>query len=150
MRIITGTSEPGRPGGSLGTILVVEDRDVIRCVLSLILEGAGYRVIATEQGREALELARHERPDVITLELALADADGREVLRQLKHDPVTGQIPIVVISGFAEALTPADRWYAADVIPKPFDLDDLLRRLAGVVGGSRSDAERREGRTRPA
>jgi CheY-like chemotaxis protein len=128
------------------TVLVVEDSQVIRRVLTLLLEGEGYRVVATDRGREAVTLAREQRPDVVTLDLALADADGRETLRQLKQDPVTQHIPIVVLSAFVQALSPAERWYAADIILKPFDVDDLLRRLSRVVRPDLTDArDRRRG-----
>ena len=132
------------------TVLVVEDSQVIRRVLTLLLEGEGYRVVATDRGREAVTLAREQRPDVVTLDLALADADGRETLRQLKQDPVTQHIPIVVLSAFVQALSPAERWYAADIILKPFDVDDLLRRLSRVVRPDLTDARDRRRGPRPA
>ena len=114
-------------------VLVVEDSEVIRRVISLLLEGEGYEVLATDRGSDALDLARRRQPDVVTLDLALADSDGREILRRLKHDAVTQGIPVVIVSAFTEALNPAERWYAADVIPKPFDVEDLLDRLGRVV-----------------
>jgi CheY-like chemotaxis protein len=119
-------------------VLVVEDSEVIRRVISLLLQGEGYDVVATDRGGTALELARQQRPDAVTLDLALADTDGREVLRRLKHDAETSSIPVIILSAFAEALHPSDRWYADDVIMKPFDVDDLLRRLGRVVHPDRS------------
>lgn len=132
------------------TVLVVEDSQVIRRILTLLLEGEGYRVVATDRGREAVKLAREQRPDVVTLDLALADADGRETLHQFKQDPMTQHIPIVVLSAFVQALSPAERWYAADIILKPFDVDDLLRRLGRVVRPDLTDARGRRRGPRPA
>ena len=120
---------PGAP-----TVLVVEDSDVIRRVISLILEGEGYHVVATDRGRDALQLARHERPAAVTLDLNLPDSDGRDVLRQLKGDARTGEIPVIVVSAYAEALSADDRRRADDVIAKPFDLDDFLGRVGRAVG----------------
>lgn len=119
------------------TILVVEDSDVIRRVIGLILEGAGYRVSATDRASVALDLARRDGPDAVILDLALVDGDGRDVLRRLKQDPATESIPVVVISAFSDALNSAERWYVADVIPKPFDVDDLLGRLRRAVDPDR-------------
>ena len=119
---------PGAP-----TVLVVEDSDVIRRVIALILEGEGYHVVATDRGRDALELARHERPAAVTLDLNLPDSDGRDVLRQLKADARTGEIPVIVVSAYAEALSVDDRRRADDVIAKPFDLDDFLGRVGSAV-----------------
>ena len=121
------------------TVLVVEDSDVLRRVMTLVLQGRGYRVFGTGFGRDALELARRHRPDAVTLELALGDTDGRDVLRRLKQDPITERIPIIVLSAFADALNPAERWYAADVLAKPFDVDELLRRLRRVLTPARLD-----------
>lgn len=115
-------------------VLIVEDSRIISRVLTMILEAEGYEVIATDDGREAIELARRLRPHAVTLDLSLRDLDGREVLRQLKADDRTRAIPIIVLSAFVEALSSRDRWYAADVIPKPFDVDDLIARVARAVG----------------
>jgi CheY-like chemotaxis protein len=126
---------PGAP-----TVLVVEDSDVIRRVISLILEGEGYHVVATDRGQDALALARHERPDAVTLDLNLPDSDGRAVLRQLKGDERTTEIPVIVVSAFAEGLSADDRRRADDVIAKPFDLDDFLDRVGRAVGVRGADA----------
>jgi CheY-like chemotaxis protein len=115
------------------TVLVVEHSEVLRRVITLVLQGRGYRVFGTGSGRDALELARRHRPDAVTLELALGDTDGRDVLRRLKQDAVTERIPIIVLSAFADALNPAERWYAADVLAKPFDVHELLRKLNRVL-----------------
>lgn len=119
---------------SARSILVVEDSDIIRRVITLLLQAEGYRVVATGRGQDALQLARGERPDAVTLDLALPDSDGRDLLRRLKHDAATNAIPVIILSAFADALSPAERWYAADVIRKPFDVDDLLQRLRRVLG----------------
>jgi CheY-like chemotaxis protein len=147
---VVDVSAIGRVNRRTETVLVVEDSQVIRRVLTLLLEGEGYRVVATDRGREAVTLAREQRPDVVTLDLALADADGRETLRQLKQDPLTQHIPIVVLSAFVQALSPAERWYAADIILKPFDVDDLLRRLSRVVRPDLTDVRDRRRGPRPA
>ncbi|MDP8922183.1 MAG: response regulator [Chloroflexota bacterium] len=116
------------------TVLVVEDSDVIRRVISLILEGEGYQVLVTDRAAEALALARYEQPAAVTLDLNLPDADGRDVLRQLKGDRRTTEIPVIVVSAFAEGLSSDDRRRADDVIAKPFDLDDFLGRVGRAVG----------------
>jgi CheY-like chemotaxis protein len=115
------------------TVLVVEDSEVIRRVIALILEGEGYHVVATDRGDRALSLARAERPDAVTLDLNLPDSGGREVLRRLKADDRTTDIPVIVVSAYAEALSVDDRVRADDVIAKPFDLDDFLGRVGRAV-----------------
>jgi DNA-binding response OmpR family regulator len=115
------------------SVLVVEDSEVIRRVMSLILEGEGYAVFECPAGRDAIALARRVNPDVITLDLSLPDLDGRDLLRELRQTDDLAQVPVVILSAFADTLSAGERRQAADVIVKPFDLDDLLRRLDRVV-----------------
>jgi CheY-like chemotaxis protein len=116
------------------TILVVEDSEPIRRILGLLLEGHGYEVLTVEAGREGLAAARQAHPCAITLDLSLPDLDGRAVLRELKADPRTSSIPVIVVSAYASTLSAAERAYAAEVLSKPFDVDELLSRVARVVG----------------
>ena len=76
----------------------------------------------------------------MTLDLNLPDSDGRDVLRQLKGDARTTEIPVIVVSAYAEALSADDRRRADDVIAKPFDLDDFLGRVGRAVGERDADA----------
>ena len=116
------------------TILVIEDSEPIRRILALLLEGHGYTVVAVEEGQEGLDLARESHPCAITLDLVLPDMDGREVLRALKGDVRTRSIPVIVVSAYASTLSAAERAGAAEVLSKPFDVHELLSRVARVVG----------------
>lgn len=138
--LVERVAAPLAGAGSGRTVLVVEDSDVIRRVLTLILESEGYRVVECADGRGVERLARETRPDVITLDLSLPDLDGREVLRRLGNDPTLRHVPVVVLSAFADVLSSAERWYAADVIVKPFDLDDLLERLERATSPAAREA----------
>jgi CheY-like chemotaxis protein len=126
---------PPQGSGRGRTVLIVEDSDVIRRVLALILEAEGYRVVESPSGEQVAALALGERPDLITLDLSLPDVDGRELLRSLGTDQTLRAVPVVVISAFADTLTSNDLAHAVDVIVKPFDLDDLLLRLERAVSG---------------
>jgi CheY-like chemotaxis protein len=116
------------------TILVIEDSEPIRRILALLLEGHGSEVKAVEAGEEGLSLARALHPCAITLDISLPDVDGREVLRALKSDALTQTIPVIVVSAYASMLTPAERASATEVLSKPFDVDELLSRVARAVG----------------
>ncbi|HLH23697.1 MAG TPA: response regulator [Chloroflexota bacterium] len=115
------------------TILVIEDSEPIRRILGLLLEGHGYEVVAVEAGREGLDAAQRLQPCAISLDLSLPDVDGREVLRALQADPRTQAIPVIVVSAYASTLSPAERASAAEVLSKPFDVDELLSGVARVV-----------------
>jgi CheY-like chemotaxis protein len=120
-------------------VLMIEDSEIIRRVMALILEAEGYQVVESPTAREAVALASSIRPDVITLDLSLPDLDGRELLRQLATDPSTRAVPVVIISAFADTLSLAERQLASDVILKPFDLDDLISRLDRAIGRARQE-----------
>jgi two-component system cell cycle response regulator DivK len=83
------------------TILVVEDNEPSRDALSRRLARRGYRVVLAVDGHEAVSIGRSVRPDLILMDLGLPGIDGWEATRQLKSDPATSQIPIIVLSAHA-------------------------------------------------
>ena len=115
--------------GSQPLVLVVED-DAPTCeLLHFSLAREGFRVAEAHDGEEAVAKARTLRPCLITLDIMLPKKDGWEVLRVLKDDVATREIPVVIVSMVDEP----ERGFslgAADYILKPFDREDLLHRLA--------------------
>ena len=84
------------------TILVIEDSRLLRLAIERILIKAGYSVIAVGDGEEGLCRARIVQPEVILLDMMLPFIEGTEVLRQLKKDPLTKAIPVIVLSGLSQ------------------------------------------------
>jgi CheY-like chemotaxis protein len=83
-------------------ILLVEDSKPIRHENECALHKAGYEVICAEDGETALQMSRSQKPDLILLDMILPKMTGPEVLRRLKSDPVTAEIPVVVLSSLSE------------------------------------------------
>jgi PAS domain S-box-containing protein len=112
----TRGAEPGRPGQP--TILVVDDEAAIRDLFLEYVAMWGYHGVGAGDGGEALELARRLAPDLIILDVLMPPPDGLEVLRRLKADPTTRDIPVVVNS---VADDPAEvlRLGAAECLMKP-------------------------------
>lgn len=107
------------------TVLVVEDDPAIRGLVAELLDDAGYAVLQTRLGQDGLRLAAEHAPIVLLMNQSLPDMSGLDVLGQLRHQPATRQIPVVLISGRAHQL--ADGASGADrVLPMPFDIDELL------------------------
>lgn len=103
--------------------LLIEDNENNRYLLRLLLEQAGFAVVAACEGNSGIDLARREAPDVILLDIQMPQMDGYEVAASLKSDPVLARIPIVGVSSFA---MPGDREKAmragfAGYIEKPVD-----------------------------
>ena len=113
---------------ALATVLVTDDEATSRRIIGAHLAREGYRVIYASSGREALDTARRERPDAITLDIMMPQVDGWTVLRDLKADPELAHIPVVLVSmtadrGLGFALG------AAAVLSKPVDRAELAAAL---------------------
>jgi two-component system KDP operon response regulator KdpE len=110
------------------TVLVIDDEPPIRRLLRTTLAVHDYRVIEAADGAEGLRLLRHERPDVLVLDLGLPDIDGLDLIRQIRAE---SPVPIVVLSsrdderGKVEALDLG----ADDYVTKPFGMEELVARL---------------------
>ena len=120
-------------GAQRKSLLVVEDDPAIAELLTAIVEDAGCEAIWAADGSTALRLAREARPCLITLDLGLPGLDGRAMLRALRADPATAHIAVVVISAFVHALPADERRAAAAVIQKPFDLEEVIRVIDGIL-----------------
>jgi len=113
-------------------ILVVDDEPDVAYLFQQQLQREGYRVSVVTQGSQAVQVARQLRPELITLDL-LMDVDGLAVLRQLKADPETADIPVVIVSVVAEP----ERGLAlgaADYLTKPLNEGQLLASVRRVLG----------------
>ena len=114
------------------TVLVIDDEPPIRRLLRTTLAVQDYRVIEAADGREGLSLLRHERPDVLVLDLGLPDIDGLELIRIIRAE---SPVPIVVLSsrederGKVEALDLG----ADDYVTKPFGMEELVARLRAAL-----------------
>lgn len=118
-------SEKAEPLEAKHTVLVIEDDFDVAQLIALQLQQEGFDVLTTELGEEALSLAHTKHIDLITLDMMLPDITGMEVLRRLKTDHETADIPVIIVS----VLQPdggGAGWGAADHITKPFALDKLL------------------------
>ena len=123
------------PGG--GRVLVVDRDPDIANLIETYLEKRGYEVLKAHTGKEALELARLERPDAITLDVILDDIDGFEMLHRLKDDEATAGIPVVVLSIVCDE-GKSCRLGASDYLEKPIQPDRLSQVLGSIVGKTKS------------
>ena len=125
------------------TILLVEDNEATADALAQRLEGSNYRVCIAHDGVRAVHMAKSEQPDLIVMELRLPKMDGWEAAAQLKNNPETSHIPIIVLSAHA---MPNDRHQALaaggdDFDSKPVQFDRLLQKIETLLminGGGES------------
>jgi DNA-binding response OmpR family regulator len=111
-------------------VLVVEDNESIRLLLSRLLERGGYDVVAVALGEAALEAAL-DGINVVLLDAGLPDLNGLEVCRRLRAQPETADLPIILLTGRTEIEDRRDGFAAGadDFLTKPFEEAELMARL---------------------
>lgn len=111
------------------TILVAEDDPITRSGITESIEGEGFRVIATANGREALDAFRSEKPDLVCLDIMMPEVDGFEVCRQIRE--ANAAIPILFLSAKNEEIDVVVglELGADDFIRKPFGKRELIARI---------------------
>ena len=119
----------------MATILIVEDEEDLRQVLIFNLESAGHRVISASRGAEGLRLVRKESPDLVLLDVMLPDVTGLDVCRQIKTDPETKQICVVMLTARAEEIDRVVGFElgADDYVTKPFSVRELNLRISAIL-----------------
>jgi DNA-binding response OmpR family regulator len=118
-------------------VMIVEDDLAIAGLLEIVVESEGYQALPVYDGETAVVKAHSEHPDLITLDLALPRKDGRAVLHDLITAEDTRDIPVIVVSAYANNLSRDDQRRVAYVVTKPFDVDDLLGKIKRVLKDKR-------------
>lgn len=113
------------------TILIAEDNDDLRSMLSLFLKANGYGILEAVTGREAVEAAIRERPDLVLMDLGLPGVDGLSAVAEIRgHIPVA-EMPILLVSAYdrLEYRTEAVSAGCSGYITKPVDPGELLKTI---------------------
>jgi DNA-binding response OmpR family regulator len=118
-----------------GLILVADDDEDILVLVRTVLERAGYDVVTARNGAEAIAAAAEQRPDLAVLDVSMPELDGLEVLRHLRAEPSTSEVPVLMLSarvqeedvarGFAEG--------ASAYVQKPFSSRELTERIGELL-----------------
>ena len=122
----------------MAKILLVEDNEMNRDMLSRRLERKGYEVVIAVNGQQAIDLAAAEKPDLILMDMSLPVVDGWEATRRLKADGLTKQIPIIALTAHA---MPEDERKAReagcnDYDTKPIEFPRLLEKIEALLGSA--------------
>lgn len=118
-------------------IMLVDDQEHLLALLRMLLEDEQYQVSVLNEGRGAVARIREETPDLVILDLRLADASGMDILESLRAHASTAEIPVIVYTAAvlgAESVSNLiasnpTRFRNVSVVQKPFDLDALLERV---------------------
>lgn len=110
-------------------ILVVDDEPNVAHLIQLRLKANGFDVVTASDGADGLRIAKECRPDLILLDVQMPEMDGFKVLSELRKDPQTAPIPVVMLTAKGESanIMKAQEMRATDYIVKPFEGDELVR-----------------------
>jgi CheY-like chemotaxis protein len=121
----------------MAAILLVEDNEMNRDMLSRRLTRAGHIVTIAVDGQQGLDKAASDRPDLVLMDMSLPVIDGWEATRRLRANPATAAIPVIALTAHAMS---GDREKAiaagcSDYDTKPVDMPRLLGKIAALLGG---------------
>jgi CheY-like chemotaxis protein len=118
------------------TVLVVDDNDMNRDVLSRRLQREGYEVSTVENGRKALDILAVEKYDIILLDIMMPDMDGFETLKRIRSDEKLKKLPVVMLTSLNEMedVKKCIGLGANDYVLKPYNIDDLKNRIEKHLG----------------
>ena len=118
------------------TILVADDEEDVRELVTYRLTRSGYDVIGARDGLEALELATQRAPDLMVLDVMMPKLDGYELTRRVRAEEALRSIPVILLTARSQE-TDVDRGFevgADDYLRKPFNPDELVARVRAVLG----------------
>lgn len=123
-------------------ILVVDDRNELLHLMRRILEDEQYQVSILQEGKDAFSRLKNLLPDLLILDLKLGDISGQDVLKQIKSDNVTTDIPVIVYTAAVLEAEEVNRLIESDpryqnvyLVKKPFELDTLLDKVEQLLHG---------------
>lgn len=123
--------EPRRfnPGANK-SILIIEDDDSVRALMSLAMSEAGFDVTEATTGREALDVLKEKLPDVVLLDLGLPDVEGYIICKMLSDEDVMNKVPVIVVSGWTSLESRLRSFIsgAKAFVSKPFLIEDIVEK----------------------
>jgi two-component system cell cycle response regulator DivK len=123
-------------GEAMTKVLLVEDNEMNRDMLSRRLTRRGFQLVCAVDGQQGVDLTRSEKPDIILMDMSLPVMDGWEATRRIKSDGATGNVPVIALTSHAMC---GDREKAIeagcdDYDTKPVELDRLVGKIERLVG----------------
>ena len=118
------------------TIVVVEDDELIRLLVETLLADEGYRTVGLASGVKTVETVKSTHAALVITDLAMPGCSGLTVIEAMRADAETRDTPILVVSAHTSWLDQHDHPQVQGVLSKPFDLDELVSLVNGVIGGN--------------
>jgi two-component system, OmpR family, phosphate regulon response regulator PhoB len=119
-------------------VLVADDEEDIVGLVTMIIERSGHEVVSVRDGAQALAALRRRRPDLVVLDISMPEVDGLEVLRRIRADEATSELPVLLLSAQAQEAD-VRRGFATGAsayVKKPFSPRELAKRVDELLGSS--------------
>jgi DNA-binding response OmpR family regulator len=122
------------------TVLVIDDDELVARTLQRALKMYGYQVLVANSGAEGMQLARRYNPDLILLDIVMPGADGYQVSRQIRGDPILKEAPILFLTAKAKDEDKIEGFRAGgdDYLTKPFNIEELHLRIRAILRRAKS------------
>ena len=117
-------------------IMICDDDEGILDLLELVLRDEGYETIPEINSLNVAQIVDREHPDLLLLDLWMPVLSGDQVLRTLRDNPKTRELPVIVISASNDGKSIAMNAGATDFVSKPFDLDKLVNQVKSLLAGT--------------
>lgn len=114
-------------------ILVIEDEKELLELTRAVLQKKGFEAMTSDSSLAGLEIARKELPDLIILDQLMPEKDGYEIIKELKSNPQTKNIPVLMTSGQIPSLSTEEAYQPQDYLLKPFEIEDLLKKVNSLL-----------------
>lgn len=117
-------------------ILVVDDEPDCISIIRCRLEWYHYEVITATNGKEALQIAENEKPNLILLDTNMPVMNGHEMLERIRKHPILRNIPVIMVTALCERqdISVASAFGIADYVTKPVDFTSLLEKISSILG----------------
>lgn len=127
----------------MAKILVVDDEPDVVELVRTILEAEGHAVVTTTEGKRALGLMLTDPPDLVVLDLMMPELDGFQILKLIRMDPRTSEVPVLILSARSQAQDQIGglQLKASAYVCKPFSPKDLLGEVKSLLGGVKEAAD---------
>ena len=110
-------------------ILICDDDEGILDLLELLLEDEGFSIVSERNSLNIYNVISHQQPDLLLLDLWMPVLSGDQILKNLRQNPETASLPVIVISASRDGRQIADSSGADDYIAKPFDITEVIERI---------------------
>jgi DNA-binding response OmpR family regulator len=126
----------------MSTVLIADDDPDILALVTFKVKQAGYTLITATDGAAALAAARETTPDLVVLDVSMPRMSGLEVCRELRADPATSKVPVLLLTARAQEadIEAGFDVGADDYVVKPFSPRELVARITAILGPADGDA----------